>query len=249
MLYAFSAFLAYFVKGLCGFANTLVFSSILSFWQDNIYITPIDLPLSLISNLLLVFHDHKALSVKIWGSGAFFMILGIIPGTFFLKAGDPALIKIILGFLTMGLALQMLLKKKSAGGAGSALSHALIAILAGFISGLLGIGALISIYMARVTNSLEAFRGNLSLLFIMTNLFRFAIYIRTGILTADTFPHLGSFHAGRAFGRHHAFIPSRRDARPTRHHFLPASFRCRPCGDKSPHITAFPVVYLQQDHP
>ena len=153
MLYAFSAFLAYFVKGLCGFANTLVFSSILSFWQDNIYITPIDLPLSLISNLLLVFHDHKALSVKIWGSGAFFMILGIIPGTFFLKAGDPALIKIILGFLTMGLALQMLLKKKSAGGAGSALSHALIAILAGFISGLLGIGALISIYMARVTNS------------------------------------------------------------------------------------------------
>ena len=72
MLYAFSAFLAYFVKGLCGFANTLVFSSILSFWQDNIYITPIDLPLSLISNLLLVFHDHKALSVKIWGSGAFF---------------------------------------------------------------------------------------------------------------------------------------------------------------------------------
>ena len=187
MLYAFSAFLAYFVKGLCGFANTLVFSSILSFWQDNIYITPIDLPLSLISNLLLVFHDHKALSVKIWGSGAFFMILGIIPGTFFLKAGDPALIKIILGFLTMGLALQMLLKKKSAGGAGSALSHALIAILAGFISGLLGIGALISIYMARVTNSLEAFRGNLSLLFIMTNLFRFAIYIRTGILTAETF--------------------------------------------------------------
>ena len=104
--------MAYFVKGLCGFANTLVFSSILSFWQDNIYITPIDLPLSLISNLLLVFHDHKALSVKIWGSGAFFMILGIIPGTFFLKAGDPALIKIILGFLTMGLALQMLLKKK-----------------------------------------------------------------------------------------------------------------------------------------
>ena len=185
MLYAFSAFLAYFVKGLCGFANTLVFSSILSFWQDNIYITPIDLPLSLISNLLLVFHDHKALSVKIWGSGAFFMILGIIPGTFFLKAGDPALIKIILGFLTMGLALQMLLKKKSAGGAGSALSHALIAILAGFISGLLGIGALISIYMARVTNSLEAFRGNLSLLFIMTNLFRFAIYILGGTMLSS----------------------------------------------------------------
>ena len=186
MLYAFSAFLAYFVKGLCGFANTLVFSSILSFWQDNIYITPIDLPLSLISNLLLVFHDHKALSVKIWGSGAFFMILGIIPGTFFLKAGDPALIKIILGFLTMGLALQCFLRKIRRR-AGSALSHALIAILAGFISGLLGIGALISIYMARVTNSLEAFRGNLSLLFIMTNLFRFAIYIRTGILTAETF--------------------------------------------------------------
>lgn len=49
------------------------------------------------------------------------MILGIIPGTFFLKAGDPALIKIILGFLTMGLALQMLLKKNPQAGQGALL--------------------------------------------------------------------------------------------------------------------------------
>lgn len=31
---------AYIVKGMCGFANTIVFTSILSFQNDNINITP-----------------------------------------------------------------------------------------------------------------------------------------------------------------------------------------------------------------
>ena len=243
----FRPFLAYFVKGLCGFANTLVFSSILSFWQDNIYITPIDLPLSLISNLLLVFHDHKALSVKIWGSGAFFMILGII--WHILLSGDPALIKIILGFLTMGLALQMLLKKNPQAGQGALL----------VMRSSLSLQVLSAAYWASVPYQHlygpcdqfpRSFSGQSVAPFYYDESFSICHLHSDGNPDGRNFqylPYLGSFHAGRAFGRHHAFIPSRRDARPTRHHFLPASFRCRPCGDKSPHITAFPVVYLQQD--
>ena len=50
-----ASFCGYLVKGMCGFANTLVFDAILSFWQDNIEITPVDLPLSLVSNLLMAF--------------------------------------------------------------------------------------------------------------------------------------------------------------------------------------------------
>ena len=84
----------------------------------------------------------------------------------------------------------------------------------------------------------------------MTNLFRFAIYIRTGILTAETFNislYLGSFHAGRAFGG--TMLSSRLGGTLVRRviiFFLLLS-GVAPCGDKSPHITAFPVVYLQQD--
>ena len=38
-----AALCAYFIKGLCGFANTLVFTTILSFGYDNVNISPVEL--------------------------------------------------------------------------------------------------------------------------------------------------------------------------------------------------------------
>ena len=34
---------AFFIKGLCGFANTLIFTTILSFGSSNLSITPVEL--------------------------------------------------------------------------------------------------------------------------------------------------------------------------------------------------------------
>ena len=48
-----AAVLAYFVKGLCGFANTLVFSTLLSFTADNIRISPVELALGILSGKIL----------------------------------------------------------------------------------------------------------------------------------------------------------------------------------------------------
>ena len=42
-LWFIAAAVAYFIKGMCGFANTLVFTSILSFGTANSNISPIDL--------------------------------------------------------------------------------------------------------------------------------------------------------------------------------------------------------------
>ena len=42
-LYIIAALAAFFVKGLCGFANTLVFQSILSFGVNNASISPVEL--------------------------------------------------------------------------------------------------------------------------------------------------------------------------------------------------------------
>ena len=42
-LWVIAAVAAYFIKGLCGFANTLVLTSILSFGAANANISPIDL--------------------------------------------------------------------------------------------------------------------------------------------------------------------------------------------------------------
>ncbi len=45
-LWILAAAAAYFIKGLCGFANTLVFTSILSFGASNASISPVDLLLA-----------------------------------------------------------------------------------------------------------------------------------------------------------------------------------------------------------
>ena len=52
-----AAVAAYFIKGLCGFANTLVFTLILSFGVSNANISPID--------LLLGYPDAKAAHRKV----------------------------------------------------------------------------------------------------------------------------------------------------------------------------------------
>ena len=195
-----ASFCGYLVKGMCGFANTLVFDAILSFWQDNIEITPVDLPLSLVSNLLMAWHEHRSVSFRIWGLGALYMIIGIIPGAFFLKTQNPGIIKLILGGLILFLAAGMLRKKDTQERKPSPIVNMLIGITAGFFSGLLGIGALISLYIARVTTSVDAFRGTLSVLFIVTNTFRLLLYFHTGILTASTLATTASLIPAMAVG-------------------------------------------------
>ena len=44
---------AFFLKGLCGFANTMVFDSILGFAVNNVNISPIELILGFPTNIIL----------------------------------------------------------------------------------------------------------------------------------------------------------------------------------------------------
>ena len=57
---------AYVVKGVCGFANTLIFTSILSFQSASVNITPVDLLLGIPSNVLLAVRERKAVRLKTW---------------------------------------------------------------------------------------------------------------------------------------------------------------------------------------
>ena len=54
-MWALATFVAFFIKGLCGFANTLVFTTILGFGEANVNISPVELLLGFPSNLILVF--------------------------------------------------------------------------------------------------------------------------------------------------------------------------------------------------
>ena len=63
-LWIIAAAAAYFIKGLCGFANTLVFPSILSFGASNANISPLDLLLGYPTNLVLTGKNRKSLDPK-----------------------------------------------------------------------------------------------------------------------------------------------------------------------------------------
>lgn len=64
-LWWIAALAAYFIKGLCGFANTLVFTSILSFGAANANISLIDLLLGYPSNLILTWNNRRRLDPKV----------------------------------------------------------------------------------------------------------------------------------------------------------------------------------------
>ena len=65
-LWFIAAFMAYYVKGLCGFANTLIFTTILSFGAANASISPVDVLLGYPANLILTWKNRKSLDPKVF---------------------------------------------------------------------------------------------------------------------------------------------------------------------------------------
>lgn len=96
-LWILAAMAAYFIKGLCGFANTLVFTSILSFGVSNANISPIDLLLGYPTNLILTWKNRKSLDAKVYLPLAALVLAGSIPGAFLLKNVDAKAIKLVFG--------------------------------------------------------------------------------------------------------------------------------------------------------
>ena len=60
-LWIFATFTSYIIKGLCGFANTMVFTAMLSFGSVNANISPVDLLLGYPANAILTWKNRKSL--------------------------------------------------------------------------------------------------------------------------------------------------------------------------------------------
>ena len=181
-----AAFCSYLVKGMCGFANTLVFTSILSFRSASINITPVDLLIGIPANILVVIRERKSIRLKVWLPLAAMVVGGSIPGIFLLKFGDVSFLKLILGAVIVGIGVEMLLReyqtKKSKS---SPVMLFVIGIVSGLLCGMFGIGALLAAYIGRTTETTGEFRGNLCAVFLADNFFRLAVYLATGIITGD----------------------------------------------------------------
>lgn len=106
-----AAICAFFIKGLCGFANTLVFTTILSFGNNNINISPVELILGYPTNVILVWKERKGIRWDVCIPLAVLVIAGSIPGALFLKNADTDVIKIVFGVVIIFIGIEMLLRE------------------------------------------------------------------------------------------------------------------------------------------
>jgi uncharacterized membrane protein YfcA len=178
-----AVFCAYVAKGLCGFANTLVFSSIMSFQTNNINISPVELVVGYPANIILALREKKSISAKVCVPLSILVILGSIPGAIFLKNGNTQIIKVIFGIVVMLVGVEMFFRERQTKKREtSPLLLATIGIISGILCGLFGVGALLAAYVSRTTQNSSEFRGNISVVFIVENTFRILLYLGTGIL-------------------------------------------------------------------
>lgn len=179
---------AFFIKGLCGFANTLVFTTILSFENNNINISPVEIVLGYPTNAIMAWKERKSIDWSICIPLSFLVVAGSIPGIFFLKNVDTTIIKIIFGFVIVAIGIEMLLRdfslKKDKQ---SKVILAIIGVISGLLCGLYGIGALLGAYVSRVTDNSHSFKANICVVFLVENTFRIVLYILLGIITFEAF--------------------------------------------------------------
>ena len=177
---------AFFIKGLCGFANTLVFTSILSFGVNNANISPVELLLGYPTNFILAWKERKSIRWNICLPLAFLIVVGMIPGALFLKNANTNSIKILFGIIIVLIGAEMLWSDRS--GKKFRQSKPLlivIGVLSGILCGLYGVGALLGAYLGRVTEDSHSFKANICTVFVIENTLRIVLYTVWGILTLD----------------------------------------------------------------
>ena len=180
-----AAFCAFFIKGLCGFANTLVFTSILSFGTANFEITPVELLLGFPSNVFLSWRGKKRLLPRLILPLAVLLLAGNAAGAFLLKSVDPGPLKILFGLAVIAVGVEMLLREKRPKKKEEPpLVGWITGLLSGVLCGLFGVGALLAAYLSRVTDDSETMKANVSALFVTENHFRVLMYALMGIITA-----------------------------------------------------------------
>ena len=177
---------AFFVKGLCGFANTLVFTTILSFGSSNSSISPVELLLGYPTNIILAWKNRKAIQWRVCLPLAALVIVGSIPGAIFLKNADTSLIKLFFGAVIVLVGMEMLLREflpRKMKQSKAVLS--VIGLLSGLLCGLYGVGALLGAYISRVTEDSKSFQANICTVFLAENTFRIGLYAWSGLLTLE----------------------------------------------------------------
>ena len=146
------------------------------------------------TNFILTWKNRKSLDYKVYLPLAALVLAGCIPGALLLKNADVSNIKVIFGNVAVLFGLEMLFRDKkrvegnplSQSSPRSRLTFGAVGLLAGVLCGLFGVGALLAVYVDRVTDSGSEFKANISAVFIADNTFRIILYSALHLLTFDT---------------------------------------------------------------
>ena len=111
ILWIIATLCAFFIKGLCGFANTLVFTSILGFGVANVNISPVELLLGYPTNLILTWKNRNKLERKVYIPLALLVLGGSIPGAILLKSVDVRHLKVFFGIVVILIAVEMFFRE------------------------------------------------------------------------------------------------------------------------------------------
>jgi len=184
-LWIFAGLVAGFIKGLCGVGDAPLFSSIMSFAENNVDISPVVLIPSVLSNAYITWRNRFSLQTRIWLPMALLLAAGCIPGTLLLKNADTGTLKLFFGiFITIVGAVMLyneLVQKKVKP---SRLLLLTVGILSGLSSGLFGVGVLLVVYITMTTKDTSSFKGNICVIFLTENLVRLVMYAILGLFTA-----------------------------------------------------------------
>lgn len=186
LFWIIATFSAFFIKGLCGFANTLVFDSILTFGNNNINVSPVEVLLGYPTNIIMTIRERNSIKPSICIPLSILVIAGSIPGVFLLQSIEASIVKVIFGVVVILIGIEMLIReisdKKSKS---SKIVLVIIGLISGILCGLYGIGALLGAYISRVSDNTKEFKANICAVFIVENTFRIILYFVTGIMTIE----------------------------------------------------------------
>lgn len=114
------------------------------------------------------------------------VLVGSVPGIFFLKNADTGIVKIIFGFVIICIGIEMLMREMQTKKLKqSKVILGIIGVISGLLCGLYGVGALLGAYVNRVTDDSRSFKANICVVFLVENTFRIILYVAWGIITFD----------------------------------------------------------------
>ena len=181
-------FLGYIIKGLAGFGNPLLANPLMAMRIDNVHITPGVLPVDMCVNIYISIKNRKSFIMKLALPIAACIMIGVIPGTLFLKVGTQWVIKALLGVFIIFLGVEMLTRKNTEGTQrkNNPIVMGIVSVISGFLSGLFGINMLFLAYLNRYVSNRHQFRANVCFIFCFENVFRLIMYAVNGMLTKFT---------------------------------------------------------------